>query len=99
MTLTLRQVVSRHKASGARRSPDCASLQAPQGFRDAPRRSESWGRQLRADAALPGAQPREVQLEAYRRHAAISDRRRGRFLDQRLLCRPDDAPVADERAA
>ena len=34
---------------------------------------------------LPGAQPREVQLEGYRRYAALSDRWLGRFLDQRLL--------------
>jgi GMP synthase (glutamine-hydrolysing) len=34
---------------------------------------------------LPGAQPREVQLDGYRRYAAISDRWLGRFLDERLL--------------
>ena len=34
---------------------------------------------------LPGAQSREVQLEGYRRYAALSDRWLGRFLDQRLL--------------
>ena len=36
--------------------------------------------------ALPGAQPRDVQLEAYGRYVAATDRWLGRFLDQRLLC-------------
>ena len=43
--------------------------------------SESGAPQLR----LPGAQPREVQLEAHRRYAASSDAWLERFLDQRLL--------------
>lgn len=48
--------------------------------------------------SLPGAQPREVQLEAYRRYAAVTDRWLGRFLDLQLL-RPADAAVAEERTA
>ncbi len=48
---------------------------------------------------LPGAQPREAQLEGYQRYAALSDRWLGRFLDERLLCPAADAPVAGERAA
>ena len=35
--------------------------------------------------ALPGAQPREVQLEGFRQYAIITDRWLERFLDQRLL--------------
>ena len=34
---------------------------------------------------LPGAQPRAVQIEGYRRYGAVSDRWLGRFLDERLL--------------
>jgi hypothetical protein len=48
---------------------------------------------------LPGAPPREAQLEGYRRYAALSDRWLGHFLDQRRLCPAADAPVAGERAA
>jgi hypothetical protein len=46
---------------------------------------------------LPGAQPREVQLEGYRRYAALSDRWLGRFLDQRLLSvDPSAKAIPDE---
>jgi GMP synthase (glutamine-hydrolysing) len=36
--------------------------------------------------ALPGAQPRAAQLQAYRRCVAATDRWLGRFLDRWLLC-------------
>ena len=49
--------------------------------------------------ALPGAQPREVQLEAYQRHATASDRWLGRFLDERLLGPADGARVPHQGAA
>jgi GMP synthase (glutamine-hydrolysing) len=48
---------------------------------------------------LPGAQPREVQLEAYQRCAAVTHRWLGRFLDERLLGPAADAPVPGEDAA
>ena len=48
---------------------------------------------------LPGAQPREAQLEAYQRYAAVSDRWLGRFLDERLLGPADDARLPGEGAA
>jgi GMP synthase (glutamine-hydrolysing) len=41
---------------------------------------------------LPGAQPREAQLEAFQRYVSASDRWLGRFLDERLLCPGARAP-------
>jgi GMP synthase (glutamine-hydrolysing) len=49
--------------------------------------------------ALPGAQPRDVQLEAYRRYATASDRWLGRFLDERLLRSADGARGRSDGAA
>jgi GMP synthase (glutamine-hydrolysing) len=49
--------------------------------------------------SLPGAQPRQAQLEAYQRYVTASDRWLGRFLDQRLLRAGDGAQVQNEGAA
>ena len=48
---------------------------------------------------LPGAQPREAQLEGFRRYATASDRWLARFLDERLLRPADGARVPAEGAA
>jgi GMP synthase (glutamine-hydrolysing) len=62
---------------------------------------ERWTASEKGSAmlALPGAQPREVQLAAYRRHATASDRWLGRFLDERLLGPADGARVPHQGAA
>jgi GMP synthase (glutamine-hydrolysing) len=41
------------------------------------------------ELTLPGAQPRELQLEGFERHAAASDAWLARFLDRHLLPRGD----------
>jgi GMP synthase (glutamine-hydrolysing) len=49
--------------------------------------------------ALPGAQPREAQLEGYQQYVTASDRWLGRFLDERLLCPGECARVPNEATA
>jgi GMP synthase (glutamine-hydrolysing) len=49
--------------------------------------------------ALPGAQPREAQLEGYQRYVTATDCWLGRFLDERLLGPADGAQAPREGAA
>ena len=62
---------------------------------------ERWTRSEKGEPmlTLPGAQPREAQLEGYRRYAERTDRWLSRFLDQHLLRPADAVPVAGETPA
>jgi hypothetical protein len=72
----------------------------PQGFSAATRAGSSCGVAICGPLlTLPGAQARAVQLEHYRRYAAITDRWLDRFLDEHLLSPGADARIRGERPA